>query len=339
MFLYRDVLKKSLAITFTHRNLWFLGIFAALLGGVGQYTMAMSRSPEDWTTSVFSAMAIFSQQNGKGDVLSNLVYLFQTNPAAAIIFSCFFLIIIIVALFILWLAVVCQGGLINNIAAIIKSNGKKEGLPIRDGLEKGIEKLWPMLGLNLIGAALTCFFAALVGLPLVFMTAYSTVDVFLLYILLFVIFIPLSLIISFLIKYSINFSVIKGKKFVDSFIEACRLFSKYWLVSLEMALILFMVDFVCVFLLALIILILAIPYVFVMRILSLTFLIAFGADNFFYFALNIGLFLSLIAVVMGGAMVTVFKTTVWTDVFIDLVDKKGGLAKLERLASGMRKKN
>jgi len=338
MFLYRDVLKKSLAITFTHRNLWFLGIFAALLGGVSQYTMAMSRSPEDWTTSVFSAMAIFSRQNGHGDVFSNLAFLFQTNPAAAIIFSCFFLIIVIVALFILWLAVVCQGGLINNIAVVIKNNGKKESLPLRDGLEKGIEKFWSVLGFNLIGAALTCFFAALVGLPLVFLTAYSTANVFLLYILLFVIFIPLSLIISFLMKYSIIFSVVKGKKFVDSFVDACHLFGKYWLVSLEMALILFMVDFLCVFLLALIILIAAIPYVFVMRLLSLTFAIAAGTDNFFPFALNIGLFIAMIAVVMGGAIVTVFKTTVWTDIFINLVDKKGGLAKLERLASGMKKK-
>jgi hypothetical protein len=339
MFLYRDVLKKSLAITFTHRNLWFLGIFAALLGGVGQYAMAMSRSPEDWTASVFSAIAIFSRQNGNGDVFSNLAFLFQANPAAAVIFSSFFLIVVIVALFILWLAVVCQGGLINNIAAIIKSNGKKEGLPVRDGLEKGIEKFWPVLGFNLIGAALTCFFAALVGLPLIFLTAFSTVDVFLLYILLFVIFIPLSLIISFLIKYSIIYSVVKGKKFVDSFIDACRLFSKYWLVSLEMALIVFMIDFLGVFILALIILIIAIPYVFIMRILSLTFLVAFGAENFFSFALNIGLFLALIVVVLGGAIVIVFKTTVWTDVFINLVDKKGGLAKLERLASGMKRNN
>jgi hypothetical protein len=339
MFLYRDILKKSLAITFTHRNLWFFGIFAALLGGVGQYTMAMSRSPEDWTTSIFSALAIFLGQNGNGDVFSNLFYLFQNNLPAAIIFSCFFLIIIIVTLFLFWLAIVCQGGLINNAAVIIKNNGRKEGAFLRDGLEKGIDKFWPVLGFNLIGACLTCFFAALAGLPLVFMTAYATVDVFLIYILLFVVFIPLALIISFLVKYSIIFSLVKGKKFVDSFIEACRLFDKYWLVSLETALLLFIIDFLGVFVLALLILILAIPYVFVMRLLSLTFLVVVGAGGFFPFALYIGLFLALIAVVLGGAIVTVFQTVAWTDVFINLVDKKGGMAKLERLASGLKKKN
>jgi hypothetical protein len=40
---------------------------------------------------------------------------------------------------------------------------------------------------------------------------------------------------------------------------------------------------------------------------------------------------------LGAAMVTTFKTTVWTDVFINLVEKKGGTAKLERLAAGLKK--
>jgi hypothetical protein len=337
MFLYRDILKKSAAIAWTHKNLWFFGVFAALLGGVGQYVMSFSRSPEDWTTNIFSALAIFFGQGGKGNIFSNLAQLFKSDPASAIIFSTFVLIVIVVSLFILWLAVVSQAGLVSNGAMIIKSNNRKEVLPIRDGLEKGIKKFWPILGFNLIGAALTCFFAALVGLPLVFLTAGSDMRVFLLYVLLFIIFIPLSLIISFLVKYSVNFSIIRERKFVDSLIEACRLFGKYWLVSIEMALILFMIDFLFVFVLGLAILVLAIPYVFAMRVLSLAFFMVAGADNFFQFSLTIGLFLALLAVVLGGAIITVFKTVAWTDIFINLVEKKGGLAKLERLAAGLKK--
>jgi len=207
MFLYRDILKKSAGIAWSHKNLWFFGIFAALLGGVSQYTMTMSRSPEDWTTNIFSATAVLFGQNGNGNFFSNLLHLFKNDPNSAIILATFILILIIVSLFILWLAVVSQGGLINNGAAIIKGSVKKGGLPLRDGLEKGVKKFWPTLGLNLVGAALTCFFAALVGLPLVFLTSASGMNVFFLYVLLFVIFIPLALIISFLIKYSINFII------------------------------------------------------------------------------------------------------------------------------------
>jgi hypothetical protein len=335
MFLYRDILKKSLSITFTHRNLWFFGIFAALIGGVGQYTMSMSQTPDDWSTSVFTALAIFFGQ--RGNVFYNFIQLYKSDPASAIIFSTFMLIVIIVSLFILWLAIVSQGGLVNNGAMIIKSNDRKAGLPIRDGLEKGIKKFWPVFSFDLIGAAMTCFLAALVGLPLVFLTAQSDARVFLLYVLLFIIFIPLALIISFVTRYAVNYSVIKDKKFVDAFIDSWKLFGKYWLISIEMALILFMIDFLCVFVLVVIVLALAIPYIFVMRVLSLAFFMVVGADSFYQIALTAGLFLALIVVVLGGAIVTVFKTVAWTDIFINLVDKKGGLAKLERLAAGMRK--
>ena len=321
MFLYRDILKRSLAITFTHKNLWFFGIFASLLGGVSQYAMAMSRSPEDWTTNIFS----------------NLVRLFKFDPTAAIIFSTFILIVLVVSLFIFWLAIVSQGGLINNAAAIIKNSGKKESVPARDGLEKGIKKFWPVLCFNLIGASLTCFFAALVGTPLVFMTVGADASVFLLYILLFILFIPLALMISFFIKYSICFSVIKDRKLVDAFIDGCRLFGKYWLVSLEMALILFIIEFIFIVILGLIVLTLAIPYVFVAQIVSLAFFVVVGGYNLSQLLLTAGLFFALLAVVLGGAIITTFKTVAWTDIFISLVDKKGGLAKLERLAAGLKK--
>ncbi|MDD4901972.1 MAG: hypothetical protein PHE24_02440 [Patescibacteria group bacterium] len=337
MFLYRDILKKSLAITWTHKNLWFLGIFAGLIGGVSQYTMSISQSAEDWTSTIFSSLAIFFGQTANGNAFSNLIMLFKGAPVFATIFTAFILIVFVVTLFVIWLAVVSQAGLVNNGAAIIKSNNKKEGLPIRDGLDKGIKKFWPVFGFDLIGAALTCFFAALVGSPLVFLTAGSDVRVFLLYVLLFIVLIPLSLIISFIVKYAVNFSIIKERKFVDSFIDACRLFSKYWLVSIEMALILFMIDFLFVFVLALVVLVLAIPYIFVTRILSLTFLAVIGVDPISSIALTAGLFLALILVVLGSAVITVFKTMAWTDIFINLVDKKGGLAKLERMAAGLKK--
>jgi hypothetical protein len=335
MFLYRDILKRSVAISWSHKNLWFFGIFAALLGGAGQYIMTISRSPEDWTNSVFSAIAIL---NSKGNIIFNLGRLFQLDPASAVIISTFILIVIFFVFFVLWLAVISQGGLINNTAAIIKNNIKKGDLPIRDGLEKGMRNFWPVLAYNLIGAALVCFCAVLSGLPLIYLTGASGWQVFSLYIILFLIFIPLSLIISFLVKYAIIFSIVKGKNFVDAITDSFHLFTKYWLVSLEMALILFMIDFFSVIALGLVIMILAIPYIFVMRILSLALYLIFGGYDIFQLTLVGGLFLALISVVWVGAVITVFKTTAWTDIFISLVDKKGGLAKLERVAAGMRKK-
>jgi hypothetical protein len=337
MFLYRDVLKKSISIAWNHKNLWFFGIFASLLGGVGQYTMSLSRSPEDWSASLFTAAAIFWGQNGNGNVFSNLVKFFQVDPVSATVFSVFLLIVVILSLFVLWLAVVSQIGLFHNAASIIKNNSKKETMPIRNGLEKGVKDFWPVFGLNVIGSAMTCFFAALVGLPLVFLTTAADSRVFLSYILLFLVFIPLALAVSFFVKYAIGYVVIKNRKFVDAFVDACKLFGKYWLISLEIALILFIIDFLFVFVLGIALLALAIPFVFAMRVVSLALFLFIGWGNFFFFAMIGGLFLTMIVVVLSAAMITTFKTTVWTDVFINLVDKKGGTAKLERLAAGLKK--
>jgi hypothetical protein len=338
MFLYRDILKKSLAVTFEHKNLWFFGIFAALLGGIGRYSMSFSRIPEDWNSSVFSTAAIFyGQFSAAGNVFANLANIFKRDPVSASIFMAFLIIIVLVSIFLLWLAVVSQAGLINNSAKIIKSNGKKERVTIQDGLAVGVKSFWPVLGYNMVAAALTCFFAVLVGLPLIFLTAQSDASVYLLYILLFVLFIPLALIISFLTKYAICFSVIKGQKFVDSFIEACMLFGQNWLISLEMALILFIIDFLFVMAMGIIFLVLAIPYLFIAKILSLGVFILIGADVFFPLAVVIGLFLALVAIILAGAMITCFKTVAWTDIFINLVDKKGGLSKIVRLAEHFKK--
>jgi hypothetical protein len=283
-------------------------------------------------------MAIFfNRASNGGSLFLNIASLFKQDPISATIIFLFVLIALAVFLFLLWLAVVSQVGLINNSAKIILSDGKKEKTTIKEGFEMGVKKFWQVLGFNLIGASLTCFFAVLVGLPLVFLTVESGISVFLLYMLLFVIFIPLALIVSFLIKYAICFSVIKKHKFVDSFVSAWRVFAKNWLVSLEMALILFMIDFLVVVVLGLILLILAIPFIFAARILSLIVFMAIGVGNFFQWAIMGGVIVSLIFVVLAGAAVTCFKTVAWTDIFVHLVDKKGGLAKLERMAAKLKK--
>jgi hypothetical protein len=338
MFLYRDILKKSLSVTLGNKNLWFFGVFAALLTGVGRYSMSFSRVPEDWNSNFFSTLAVFYHQSGSvGNAFINLANVFKRDPIFATIFLSFLLILVLVMVFLLWLAIISQGGLINNAAKIIKSNGKKEGATIQEGIAAGVKNFWPVLGYNLLTVALTCFFAVLVGLPLIFMTVQSDASVYLLYMLLFILFVPLALIVSFLTKYAICFSVIKGQKFVDSFVEACLLFSQNWLISLEMALILFIIDFLFVVAMGMAFLILAIPYLFVARILSLGLFILIGADIFFPVAMIIGLILALGGVILAGAVITCFETVAWTELFINLVDKKGGLSKVVRLAEHFKK--
>jgi hypothetical protein len=339
MFLYRDILKKSLAITWKRKYLWFFGVFAALLSGMGQYSMSMSRMSENWNAGIFSAAAIFyGGVNASGNFWGRLSAAFHNDSLYASIFTLLLLIMMVLCLFVLWLAVVSQVGLINNGAKII-TGGKNQIGTIKEGISAGMANFWPVIAFNIIASCLISFFAVLVGLPLVFLTPQADFSVYLLYVLSFILFIPLALIVSFLARYAISFVVIKGERFFDAFVLAYRLFEKNWLVSIEMALIIFMIEFACIIAIGLVFLILAIPYIFVAHILSLAIFMVIGINGFFPWAIIAGLLVAMILVALSGAVITVFKTVAWTDIFINLVDKKGGLSKIVRLAAGIRKKN
>jgi|WetSurMetagenome_2_1015567.scaffolds.fasta_scaffold01539_3 hypothetical protein len=337
MFLYRDIFKKSFFITWKHKQLWFFGIFAALLSGFNQCSMSMKSMSEDWNSSIFSATSFFySKVIATGSFWAKLASVFQRDPVHALIFTAFMLVLLAIFLFLLWLAVISQAGLINNGARILVG-GKNETNTIGGGLKAGMKNFWPVLTFDIIAAGLISFFSILVGLPLIFLTIQADFSLYLLYVLLFVLFIPLALIVSFLAKYAICFVVLKGERFVDAFVEAYRLFEKNWLISIEVALIVFMIEFIFIVAIGLLFLILAIPYIFLAKALSLAIIMVLGINSFFPWAIIVGLILAIILLALCGAVLTVFKTVVWTDVFVRLVDKKGGLSKIVRLAARLRK--
>ena len=333
MFLYRDILKRSAKITWDHKYLWFFGLFASLLAGTGRFNLSFSQSPEDWNGNIFGNVAnFFNKAIVNGSFFSGLGSYYRQDPVAASIFSVFFLVVLVLFLFLLWMAIVSQAGLNADAAKIIKSGDKNEKATIGTGMSVGASKFWPVLGFNLVSLVLVLLFSAIAGLPLVFMSARPAIDMMLMYVLLFILFIPLALMVSFLGKYAVCFSVIKGKKFVDSIIEAIRLFEKNWLISLEMALILFFVDFMAIFVVGLALLVLAVPYFFAAMAISMVF-----SGAIFWLAVIFGFCLAIIIVVIAGSMLTTFHMVAWTDIFLNLVDKKGSLAKIVRLAEGMKK--
>jgi len=333
MFSYREILKKSLGIIWRHKYLWFFGLFASILGGMGSYKMPFSSSAESWNSSMFSGLGNFSEQTMKnGGAIHGFLQSFLTDPKATSIGLSFLIILAVLLLFLLWLAIVSEAGLINNAAKIIKSNGQKIKTTISEGLRVGNNNFWSVLGYNLIAACFIVLFASLAGLPLVFLTASASPFLSFFYILLFIIFIPLALIVYFLAKYATCYKVLKNKHFLDSIVSALKLFKKNWIVSLEMALIIFVIDILSLIALILAGLILAIPYVFIAAVLTLV-----CSPSILVFAIIVAMLFACIVVVLYGAILTTFKTVAWTEVFMNLSEKKAGLSKIERLAHKKKK--
>ncbi|MDD5031830.1 MAG: hypothetical protein PHR36_02170 [Patescibacteria group bacterium] len=332
MSLYRNLLKQALSLTWRHKYLWFFGLFATLLGGSGEYQILARGIGGDTAQNFFPSFSwiketgIFSQ-NG----LANMGVLLKNDPFSAITLIIASLIILALAIFLVWLVIISQTALVNNSAEII--SGKK-GLPagIKRGVAAGTKYFWPVLGLNIIEKAAVCLAFFLISLPIVFWTTgINSTAAASLYLILFIILIPLAIIFSFIIKYTLCYVVIRGSRLGSAIKEGWQLFTKNWLVSVEMAFILFFINFLAGLAIILIVLILIAPFLF----LALIFYKILSLIGF-WLIIMIALIVLLTIIISGGAALTTFQTASWTGLFIELINR-GGTSKIERIVEEWRK--
>ncbi|MFH1233225.1 MAG: hypothetical protein V1649_01060 [Patescibacteria group bacterium] len=322
MLLYRNILKQSWKITWRNKYLWFFGIFAALLGGGGECKILLRSLGEDnqGISPAFDQIAktgVFSKQ-----AFDNIKEMISQDSLSFFTTMAVLLAVIILIGFLVWLTIVSQVAIVNNTANIVKQ--KKHNF--KEGMDKGIKKFWSVFALNIIANAIIFLIFAIISLPFIFaINKINIVATSLFYAILFIIFIPVAISLSFIIKYAIVYVVIQGSSLFKAIKLGWKLFMDNWLISFEMALILFFINFVGGLFILLIILILAIPF------LSLGFIFSFLASVVGFWATAILAFLTaLLLIVIGGAMLSVFQISSWTGLFIELV-KNGGTAKIVRI--------
>jgi hypothetical protein len=321
MFSYRSLLKQAWEITWKHKYLWFFGLFASLVAGGGSWeyqllTQNVNQGLVDGSYFRLSSILVL------GELAKNfglgLIDLFQSD--FLIILNGLSVIIITAAIlaFFIWLAISSQAALVDNIKKIADKKKKALGLSIRSGLTAGNNYFWPLLGLNIIIKVLVAAAFFLVSLPLLFMVMSDTPTLAVIYTILFVIFVPVAVSLSLMIKYAIGYNVLDNKSFTASLQFAHRLFKKNWLVSVEMAVIIFLINF------------LASGIVLVALSLFLLPLLLLGLIMQLNWLAVLIMFLAITIIIVFGSALTTFQTSSWTILFLKL--KEGGAAaKLERI--------
>ncbi|MFH0891363.1 MAG: hypothetical protein V1867_01120 [Candidatus Falkowbacteria bacterium] len=317
MFLYRDILSQAWKNTWRHKYLWFFGLFAALLGGWGDLEIVFRGTNGDqglpYGFQLLSAIFL------NGNIFHNISQISSNSYLSLFMSLLVLLIILALSLFLFWLTIISQSALVNNTTRII--TGKKHDFA--SGLHSGINKFWPVAGLNLLLKIIIYGIFSLFGLYLLngaedmLSAAYQIAA--------FMVFIPLAVILSFITKYAICYIVIKNEKFLDSLRLSWRLFLKNWLVSLEMAFMLFFITFLFALGLLLLFLILSIPFLFVVIVLS-RFALIFNL----WLIVAAGLILLLFVIIASGAILAAFQISAWTGLFLDLISR-GGESKIMRL--------
>jgi hypothetical protein len=341
--LYRRILSQAWRIAWRHKYLWFFGLFAVLFTSGGEYEIFIRIFSGNINQPVLPGLSriaetgIFSQQGMGG--ISRII---KEDPITLMKVGLVLLVILVLFIFLIWLSVISQTALVKNVSSLVgkKIASSKAGAVSPGAISsnfsvsilKANEKFWPIFGLNVINKIVIYLAFILVSLPIILTAGGSGAVIKLLYIVAFIIFVPVALALSFIFKYAIAYVIIKGNKFIDSIMAGWLLFVKNWLISLEMAFILFFVNFIAGLLIILIVLSLIIPFLFLALVVY-----QLATTIGFWIIITLAFIVLLAVIVLSGAILSTFQISSWTTLFIELVNK-GGVSKIIRIAEAVKER-
>ncbi len=252
-----------------------------------------------------------------------IISLFGQDPFSMTLVLIVSLIILAAFLLLIWLAVISQIAIVSNSYKIIKSKKETADLNLHTGVLAGTKSFWSTFWLNLISKVVINVLVFLVSLPLMFVFWNKTFSGSF-YIVLFVILVPLAIAFSLMIKYAIAFVVLKKANFSLALKSAIRLFRENWIVSIEMAFLLFTISFFATLVILTASLVIAIPFFF----LAVTFLSAFTSLAFWSVVI-LGIIVLTLFIIFCGSILSTFQIVAWTNLFNHL--GLGIESKIERL--------
>ncbi len=322
MFSYRAILKQAWQITIRFKYLWLFGLFAVLTAaggsweynlinqGLGQNLVDASYFQLERIISVFEVVSSFG--SGMIAMLSGDIW-GLLNALTLLIISGIFLVVLV------WIGVVSQGALINAVKKILTKKKSSVDISYRENIAVGNKNFWPVFGMNILIQIFVIAAFIITSLPLLLMSLKDMSGLSIAYVVLFVIFVPVATGLALLMKYAISYQIFDNLGFFKSIEKGYKLFKKNWLISVEMAVILFIVSFLASFLFATAISIALFPVLFMSVIIESTWIIWVAG------------FIGLALTMFFGALLSTFQITTWTNLFFILKENSGKLAKLERL--------
>lgn len=323
---YRPLLSQAWQITKNSKYLWVLGFFAVIISGAGGdfEILIQNVNALNTDTSLVSSLYRAIEVNYLQTIASTVNDFLSTFGN----FSWLILIIVVlVFVFLLWFMSLAQGGLYLAADKLSRSSGAGSSAAARAGnfslgkaLQASKEHVWTVFTFNIMKRGLVLLMAAAVALPFVARGQVNTVtssDVLAFLSVTFMIVVPLSIILNFITRFGQQFAVLKNMHFPEALREAWTMFRAYWLITLETALVFFVVYTVVGIGVTLVATLLQVPFL----LLSDAPVIAQSLT--LYYLLNIVQGLIFFALLVStSAIISVFEHTTWTLVFQRLVSGK-----------------
>lgn len=322
MTLYRQILKQAWTIVWHNRFLWIFGFFAAILGtgGVFEALFKASERLSEKTPTISTVLSQIFQAENLKRYYETLKILFSKEEWIPFTISILITLgVLAVSLVFIWLAVISATSLINASQKIFQGEGTTFG----DEFRASKKYLWPVLGLFVTAKIIILGLLLLISWPMIYPME-SLLKIILIFIV-FVGFITLSLIIYFITIYAAAYIILRGKRFCSALKESINLFLNNWLISLEMAVLLFLINLLFGLAFILSVIIVGMP---ILLLVLIFFLLKWSLGVSLILFLGV-LILSLFLIILGSFF-TAFQYSCWTLLFVRLTSGKGE-SKLIRL--------
>lgn len=318
---YRHILRDAWKVTKSNKILWFFGFFVSFLGAGGVYELLIQGTGKMGLSQDFGSYLVLSTLVPTGpELLATVQHLGTYDSLLLMLIGIGGLALFATAI---WIVISAQGALIHGI----RDAHKKKKLKFSNLFGVGSEVFGRLLILNLLSRfAIAASFYLILSLMLLLL-AKGTLVSSLLYLVAFLILMPLTLAIGFITIYSAAYIVLNRMRLVDAVETALFLFRKYWLISLEVAVILFAINIGVSVLIGIIFSFLAVMFLPLVIGASLV-----GASTGIWIALILFGGLGVFALAIVGAGLITYQYSVWTLLFMKLhVRGHRGISKLVRM--------
>ena len=325
--LYRPILRQAWKITWRNKFLWFFGFFVALWGNSGAYELIFS-TPErlSWQKDFW-----LSLQNSL-TAGSFLIFLKSLPGLISQVDSLTLLIILIlgsliILLFLIWLSVISIGAIIQAVTQI----NKRRQITFHAAMRSGRQVWGRILSIFILAKLAIGLLFVFLSLYLIYFTPRSETIGLTFALVTTVVFIAFSLIVYFLAIYAVNSVVLEKTHLVEAIYRGWSTFRRAPLISLEMALLLLLINLALAIVLLLIGTIVILP---LLQLFDVFILINFVTVFYVFFFLITLTLLALFILLSAGF--AVFQLACWTTLYQE-INKGRAFSKVRRLVHGLPK--
>jgi hypothetical protein len=308
---YFQTLINSWKAVWHNKILWFFALFSLFLGG-GQWNSFLSANFSNFFKEDGIAYNLY-QIIFSGNALENFITKVSQEPVVFLVLLLILFLLTFAFLLFVYISVVFQGGLIYSIFKV----NLKQKINIHNSLTVGKNNFWQVLSLNIMMkfviwgfSFLLAFFSLMsflkdsTGAVLIF--SFSSI-----FIILFL------FLLSFIFRYALSYIVLKGRDSMSAIKEAFNLFFKNWIINLEVAAFLFVINYIFLFFAIWSIKIIMIP---ISSIGTFSLYLSSGVSFGFYF-IFIPILISLF-ILTFFTVLSAYNYCVWVALFMRLTGNK-----------------